>query len=59
MPRVAALGWTRTSSPFHWYLGGDPLTNGVQWGGTAAPAVTTVVLVAVGTLGFGRRDIGG
>lgn len=58
-PQVAALEWTRTASPFHWYLGGDPLTNGVQWGGTAALAVTTVALIAAGTVAFGRRDLAG
>lgn len=57
-PQVAALDWTRTVSPFHWYLGGDPLTNGVQWGGVAALAATTLVLAAAGILAFGRRDIG-
>jgi len=40
-PQVAALEWTRSASPFHWYLGGDPLTNGVQWGGVTALLVTT------------------
>ncbi|MEU8231126.1 ABC transporter permease subunit [Actinoplanes sp. NPDC048967] len=58
-PQVAALEWTRNVSPFHWYLGGEPLTNGVQWGGAAALAGTAVVLAAVGVFRFGRRDIGG
>jgi ABC-2 type transport system permease protein len=56
-PQVEALGWTRDISPFHWYLGGDPLINGVQWGGVAALAVTTVVLAGAGTLLFTRRDL--
>jgi ABC-2 type transport system permease protein len=58
-PQVAALEWTRTVSPFHWYLGGDPLTNGLQWPGALALAVTTAVLAVVGTVLFARRDIGG
>jgi ABC-2 type transport system permease protein len=58
-PQVAALEWTRTISPFHWYLGGDPLTNGLQWGGAAALAVTALVLAAAGTVVFGRRDLAG
>jgi ABC-2 type transport system permease protein len=58
-PQVAALGWTRTGSPFHWYLGGDPLTNGLQWSGVLALAGTTAILAAVGTVLFTRRDIAG
>jgi ABC-2 type transport system permease protein len=56
-PQVEALGWTRDVSPFHWYLGGDPLVHGVQAGGAAALAVTTVVLAGIGTLLFTRRDL--
>ena len=56
-PQVEALEWTRTLSPFHWYLGGDPLTDGVQWTGVAALAATTLVLVAAGTALFTRRDV--
>lgn len=56
-PQVAALDWTPTISPFHWYLGGDPLTNGVQWGGVAALAITAAVLAAAGTARFTRRDL--
>jgi len=58
-PQVAALEWTRSLSPFHWYLGGDPLTNGLQWPGTLALAGTTLVLAAAGTYLFTRRDIAG
>ncbi len=56
-PQVAALEWTRAISPFHWYLGGDPLTNGLQWPGTLALAGTTVMLAAAGTYLFTRRDL--
>jgi ABC-2 type transport system permease protein len=56
-PQVEALGWTRTVSPFHWYLGGDPLVHGLQPGGVAALAVSTVVLAGIGTLLFIRRDL--
>jgi ABC-2 type transport system permease protein len=56
-PQVEALGWTRDASPFHWYLGGDPLVHGVQASGAAALAVTTVVLAGIGTLLFTRRDL--
>jgi ABC-2 type transport system permease protein len=56
-PQVAALEWTRAASPFHWYLGGDPLTNGVQWSGVALLLATTLALLAAGTLLFTRRDL--
>lgn len=56
-PQVSALEWTRSVSPFHWFLGGDPLTNGVQWGGVTALLVTTVALAAAGTVLFARRDL--
>lgn len=56
-PQVAALSWTRTVSPFHWYLGGSPLTNGIQWGGVATLAIATVVLAAAGTYRFTHRDV--
>ena len=56
-PQVAALAWTRSSSPFHWYLGGEPLVHGVQWGGVAASLAATAVLAAVGTVLFVRRDL--
>ncbi len=56
-PQVSALSWTRTVSPFHWYLGGSPLTEGVQWSGVALLLGTTVVLVAAGTFAFTRRDL--
>ena len=56
-PQVDALAWTRDLSPFHWYLGGDPLTGGVQPGGVAALVAGTVILVAAGTARFTRRDL--
>lgn len=56
-PQVSALGWTRDVSPFHWYLGGDPLVNGVSWPGVAALLTATALLAAAGTALFTRRDL--
>ena len=56
-PQVAALSWTRTVSPFHWYAGGSPLVDGVQWGGVATLAAVATGLVALGTFVFTRRDV--
>jgi len=56
-PQLTALEWTRSVSVFHWYLGGEPLTNGVQWGGVTAMLATTAVLAVAGTALFARRDL--
>lgn len=56
-PQLDALSWTRDLSPFHWYAGGSPLVNGVQWGGVTTLALVAVALVAAGTAAFTRRDV--
>jgi ABC-2 type transport system permease protein len=56
-PQVEAFGWTRDLSPFHWYLGGDPLVNGLQVDGVLLLLAATATLAAVGTWAFTRRDI--
>jgi ABC-2 type transport system permease protein len=57
IPQVDGLQWTRRISPFHWYLGGEPLKNGLQLGDSALLLAVTVALVAAGTWAFNRRDI--
>jgi len=57
LPQVDVLTWTRELSPFHWYLGGDPLRNGIQAGGLVTLLGCTALLVAAGTTAFSRRDI--
>jgi ABC-2 type transport system permease protein len=57
IPQVNGLQWTRRVSPFHWYLGGEPLKNGLQLGDSALLLAVTVALVAAGTWAFNRRDI--
>ena len=44
-------------SPFHYYLGSDPLNNGMDWGNGAVLAGLTVVLLALSVILFQRRDI--
>jgi ABC-2 type transport system permease protein len=56
-PQVQGLEWTRDLSPWHWYLGGEPLKNGLQAGDALLLLGVTVVLVAAGTWLFNRRDI--
>lgn len=57
LPQVDGLTWTQSLSPFHWYLGGQPLFYGVQWADSALLLAVTAVLVAAGTWLFTRRDI--
>lgn len=56
-PQVEGLAWTRNLSPFHWYLGGHPLSQGVDATGLLLLAGATVVLVTAGTSVFARRDV--
>lgn len=44
-------------SPFHHYIGGQPLRNGFQWADIGILAATASALVALGTWRFARRDI--
>jgi ABC-2 type transport system permease protein len=56
-PQVEGLEWTRDLSPWHWYLGGEPLKNGLQTGDALLLLGVTLVLVAAGTWVFTRRDV--
>ena len=56
-PQSARLAWLQDVSPFHYYSGGQPLRNGLQLGDATILLVVSVVLVAVGTLIFTRRDV--
>ncbi len=48
--------WARLS-PYHYYLGGDPLNRGMAWGDAAVLAALFVVLVGFAVAAFQRRDI--
>jgi ABC-2 type transport system permease protein len=56
-PLVDALDWLKYLSPFHWYAGDDPLTNGVDVAGVVVLLLAAVVLVGVAVVGFRRRDL--
>lgn len=58
IPMADGLEWTRELSPFYWYLGGDPLSRGLDPRGCALLAATAAALVAAGTYAFTRRDVG-
>jgi ABC-2 type transport system permease protein len=56
-PQAEGLAWTRDLSPWHWYLGGEPLKNGLQAGDSLLLLAVTLALVAAGTWRFNRRDV--
>jgi ABC-2 type transport system permease protein len=49
-------GWAKWS-PFYYYLGNDPLNNGMDWGNAAILAGISVVLVGLSVALFQRRDL--
>ena len=52
------LGWSQYVSPFYYYIGGEPLKYGMQWGDAGVLAAASAVLVALGAWALRRRDIG-
>ncbi len=54
---ISGLGWLHDISPFRFYLGGSPLTDGVQLVDLGILAAAAVVLVLVGAAVFDRRDL--
>lgn len=57
LPQVEGLAWTEKISPFYWYLGGEPLVNGLDWGGIGLLAGLAALLAGLGTWRFTRRDL--
>lgn len=51
------LDWAHALSPFHYYIGGEPLKNGFVWSDTAILAAANVVLVALSIWVINRRDL--
>lgn len=51
-------GWAKVS-PFHYYLGSDPLVNGMNWTHAAVLTGVFVILVAASLPAFQRRDVRG
>jgi ABC-2 type transport system permease protein len=54
---VDGLNTIRWVSPFKYYMGNDPLRNGVNLGDAAVLAGLTVVFLAVSLVAFDRRDL--
>lgn len=59
LPLSEDLGRWSHLSPFDWYLGSDPLNNGMAWGDAGLLVALAVVLVAVSVPLFDRRDLRG
>lgn len=51
-------GWAKLS-PFHWFLGSNPLTNGLDWTSVGILLGIFAVLVALSYPLFNRRDLRG
>ena len=52
-----ALEPYRKVSPFYYYSGADPLSNGLDPGHVAVLVGITMVLLAMGVFAFRRRDL--
>ncbi len=56
-PLVEGIRAWQAISPHYHYLGGDPLTNGLALDHAVILAGTALVLVAIATIAFQRRDL--
>ncbi|GGZ20121.1 ABC transporter permease subunit [Streptomyces poonensis] len=56
-PQIGA-DWLRHLTPFHYYIGGEPLKNGFQLADAGVLTATSAVLIGLGAWRFDRRDIG-
>ena len=56
-PLVEVLEPSRKLSPFYYYIGADPLTNGLNLGHVSVLIVLPVVLLGMAIITFNRRDL--
>ena len=54
--QIGAIG-ARYASPFHYYIGGEPLRNGPQWVDLGILAATIALLISIAITVFNRRDL--
>lgn len=59
LPLSATAEPVASLSPFQWYLGSDPLVNGMDWTAAAMMAGLFVVLAGLSIPAFQRRDLRG
>lgn len=55
-PQIGA-DWLRHLTPYHYYIGGEPLKNGVQALDAGVLAAATTVLITAALWRFARRDL--
>ncbi|HJS95341.1 MAG TPA: hypothetical protein VJ741_13840 [Solirubrobacteraceae bacterium] len=56
-PLVSALDWLKYLSPFFYYAGHDPLTQGVDVAGVVVLGLVSAALTGLGMIGIQRRDL--
>ncbi len=56
-PLVGAIAWLKYLSPFYYYAGHDPLTQGVDITGVIVLGVASLLLTGLGMAGIERRDL--
>jgi ABC-2 type transport system permease protein len=56
-PLVGPIAWLKYLTLFYYYAGHDPLARGVGVSGLVVLGLATLVLAAVGVVGFDRRDL--
>jgi ABC-2 type transport system permease protein len=52
------VSWLRLLSPFHYYIGAEPLKHGVAPAHVAVLVTISLASVAIGAWRFNHRDIG-
>ncbi|MEI5034948.1 hypothetical protein RB201_26560 [Streptomyces sp. S1A(2023)] len=50
-------GWLAYLSPFHHYIGGEPLNHGFQWADGTVLAAMTAAVITIGVVRFNHRDL--
>jgi len=54
---IDGLEGAKWATPFHYYMGSDPLTEGLNWWHALVPLGIIVITYAVGHVMFNRRDL--
>jgi ABC-2 type transport system permease protein len=57
-PIVDAISWAQYLSPIYYYIGGDPLTNGLNLVHAGVLVAASAIMVALASYLFERRDLG-
>ena len=55
--QVSVLRPVREVSPWHWFLGSDPIRHGLAWETWLPPLLVSAALILLGNLAFVRRDL--